>query len=52
MIDNNILVKQNFISIILRDKLKKVLEIINSLFKNLEEDNYDYFKVVNGYYIR
>lgn len=52
MIDNNILVKQNFISTIPRDKLKKVLEITNSLFKNLEEDNYDHSKVANGYYIR
>ncbi|NOV80372.1 hypothetical protein [Clostridium saccharobutylicum] len=52
MIDNNILVKQNFISTIPRDKLQKVLEITNSLFKNLEEDNYDHSKVANGYYIR
>lgn len=52
MIDSNILVKQSFISTIPKDKLQKVLEIINSLFKNLQENNYDHAKVSNGYYIR
>lgn len=50
--NSNILIKQNFIKTIPRDRLQKVLEITNSLFKKLQENNYDHTKVANGYYIR